>query len=145
MPRRRVPHCDPEAFLCADDLVQVKYEMLRGVHVEGKTVTQVCQEAGYTRDIYYEAERRFGEEGFLGLVDRKTGPKGPTKLNSEIEADIASVKQANPALDCTAVHRELLLKHPGLDITVKTISRVLTRQGLYHPKPKKGAPRRPLK
>lgn len=143
MPRRRIPHCDPEAFFDAADQVQVKYEMLRGVNVLGKTVTQVCQEAGYTRDIYYEAERRFNEEGVLGLVDRKTGPKGPSKVTTSLEDDIAAIKRANPDLECAGVQRELLLKHPGLEITVKTITRVLTRQGLYHPKPKKGAPESP--
>src|SRR3954464_2536868 len=43
-------------FLDARDLVQVKYEMVRRVRVDGDTVTRSAQEFGFSRPAFYDAQ-----------------------------------------------------------------------------------------
>ena len=43
-------------FFDPRDLVQVKYEMLRRVRVEGAPVTQVVSAFGFSRPVFYQAQ-----------------------------------------------------------------------------------------
>src|SRR5438552_13272227 len=58
-------------FFDRDDVVQVKYEMLRRVTVDEQSVTQSAAAFGFSRPTYYQAEADFQRE------DRKS-----TRLNS---------------------------------------------------------------
>src|SRR4051794_35368772 len=55
-------------FLDARDLVQVKYEMVRRVRVDGDTVTRSVQEFGFSRPAFYEAQAALDEGGLGALV-----------------------------------------------------------------------------
>ena len=62
-----------EAFLSADffdarDAVQVKYEMVRRVTVDGAPVTATAAAFGYSRPSYYQAAAALAESGLDGLV-----------------------------------------------------------------------------
>src|SRR5712692_6964263 len=76
--------CSGEPFFLAVDKVQVKYEMLRAVVVDGETVTRAAASHGYSRAEFYLVSRAFAERGMAGLVDERRGRKGPTKLSAEI-------------------------------------------------------------
>ena len=71
-------------FFFALDKVQVKYEMLRAVVVDGETVVAAAASHGYSRAEYYLVQAAFAERGMAGLVDERRGRKGPTKLTAEI-------------------------------------------------------------
>jgi transposase len=73
-----------QQFFLAEDKVQVKYEMLRAVHVEGVTVTAAAAAHGYSRAEFYLVDHAFAERGMAGLVDGRRGRRGPTKLSGEI-------------------------------------------------------------
>lgn len=75
-----------DPFFLAIDKVQVKYEMLRGVVVEGETVVAAAAAHGYSRAEFYLVQAAFAERGMAGLVDERRGRKGPTKLTGEIVA-----------------------------------------------------------
>ena len=77
-------------FFLALDKVQVKYEMLRAVHVEGATVVAAARAHGYSRAEFYLVSDAFGRRGMAGLVDERRGRKGPTKLSDEIVAFLRS-------------------------------------------------------
>lgn len=68
-----------QPFFLADDKVQVKYEMLRAVHVDGHTVSAASAAHGYSRAEYYLVDRAVAERGMAGLVDGRRG-RGPTKF-----------------------------------------------------------------
>jgi transposase len=76
--------CSGREFFLAADKVQVKYEMLRAVAVEGATVVAAAAAHGYSRAEYYLVAAAFAERGMAGLVDERRGRKGPTKLSAEI-------------------------------------------------------------
>lgn len=71
------------AFFDANDLVQVKYEMLRSVQKEGRAVVDAAQDFGLSRPVFYVTQALFQREGLPGLLPRKRGPKRPHKLNNE--------------------------------------------------------------
>ena len=77
------------AFFDPDDLVQVKYEMLRSVQKEGRPVVEAAQSFGLSRPVFYVAQELFRREGLPGLLPRKRGPKRPHKLNDEALAILA--------------------------------------------------------
>jgi transposase len=78
--------CSGEPFFLAADKVQVKYEMLRAVAVDGASVVAAAGAHGYSRAEFYLVAAAFAERGMAGLVDGRRGRKGPTKLTAEVAA-----------------------------------------------------------
>ena len=77
------------AFFDPNDLVQVKYEMLRSVQQEGRPVVEAAQAFGLSRPVFYVTQELFQREGLPGLLPRKRGPKRPHKLSDEAMAVLA--------------------------------------------------------
>lgn len=75
---------DGGKFFDARDKLQVKYEMLRAVQVDGKSVTEVARAFGLSRETYYTVVRHFELEGCVGLLDQGQGRRQPDKLTPEI-------------------------------------------------------------
>ena len=75
-------------FFDARDAVQVKYEMLRRVVVEGASIIQATQEYGVSRPTYYQTQASFEQAGIAGLVAKKRGPQGSRKIQGEVWAFI---------------------------------------------------------
>src|SRR5215468_4576968 len=71
------------AFFDPNDLVQVKYEMLRSVEKDGRAVVEAAEAFGLSRPVYYVTRELFNREGLPGLLPRKRGPKGAHKLTDE--------------------------------------------------------------
>jgi transposase len=87
------------AFFDPNDLVQVKYEMLRSVQKEGRAVVDAAQAFGVSRPVFYVTQALFEREGLPGLLPRKRGPKGPHKLGEEAVAVLLdAVKEADQML-----------------------------------------------
>ena len=59
------------AFFDARDLVQVRYEMVRRVLLEGQPVGKTAAAFGYSRVTLYQLRKRFEAEGMTGLLPRQ--------------------------------------------------------------------------
>jgi transposase len=81
------------AFFDPNDLVQVKYEMLRSVENGDRAVVEAAQAFGLSRPVFYVTQELFQREGLPGLLPRKRGPKRPHKLNDEALAVLAQATQ----------------------------------------------------
>ena len=81
------------SFFDPNDLVQVKYEMLRSVQQEGRSVVEAAASSGLSRPVFYVAQELFQREGLPGLLPRKRGPKRPHKLSDEALAALAQAIQ----------------------------------------------------
>jgi transposase len=81
------------AFFDPNDLVQVKYEMLRSVQKEGRAVVEAAKAFGLSRPVFYVTQELFNREGLPGLLPRKRGPRRPHKLNNETLAVLAQAIQ----------------------------------------------------
>lgn len=71
-------------FFDADDLMQMKYEMLRSVSVDKRSVAEAARMFGLSRVAYYHARRQYQQQGLAGLMPRRRGPKHPHKLTPEV-------------------------------------------------------------
>ena len=71
-------------FFDPNDLLQVKYEMLRRVHKDGFTVRRAAQLFGFSRPSFYQAQETFTRGGLAALVRQKPGPRDAHKLSQKI-------------------------------------------------------------
>jgi len=114
-------------FFDPRDLVQVKYEMLRRVRVEGRSVRQACLDFGFSRTSFYQAKSAFTREGIPGLAPRKRGPRQAHKLTGEALAFLLKVKAEQPRLGVLAL-AQILEQKFGVTLHRRTIERGLARQ-----------------
>ncbi|MCP5024396.1 MAG: helix-turn-helix domain-containing protein, partial [bacterium] len=64
-----------DGFFDPRDAIQVKYEMLRRVHVDGEPISRVVKDHGYSRPTFYEVQEAMERDGLAGLLPRKRGPR----------------------------------------------------------------------
>jgi len=87
---RTTPFFDPE------DLVQVRYEMLRRHQVDKMPISEVVGLFGVTRPTFYKAQKALAEHGLAGLIPQQRGPKTRHKLSAEVLAYVAHLQQERP-------------------------------------------------
>ncbi|MBN2326608.1 MAG: helix-turn-helix domain containing protein [Candidatus Omnitrophica bacterium] len=114
-------------FFDPRDLIQVKYEMLRRVQIEGQSIQGTVQDFGFSRPSFYKAQDAFGKEGLPGLLPRRRGPQRAHKLTEEIMEFIEQTLREEGPLRATALARRVeeqfgVLVHP------RSIERGLTRR-----------------
>lgn len=109
------------------DLVQVKYEMLRRVRLEGQTVTRAATAFGFSRLSFYQTRAAFQAGGLAGLIPRKRGPHGPHKLTDEVMAFLKQVQAEDQSLRASAMAR-LVSKQFQVQVHPRTIERALARR-----------------
>ena len=85
-------------FLDARDLVQVRYEMVRRVRIDGDSVSAAATDFGFSRPSWYAAAAAMDEGGLPGLVRARPGPRRAHKLSGEIVEFLTQVLQAEPGL-----------------------------------------------
>ncbi len=122
---------DP-AFVGSDffdprDLVQVKYEMLRRVRVDGGSIAAVADQFGFSRPTFYKAQVQFARAGLAGLLPGKRGPRGAHKLTPEVLEFIERVQAEEAGLDAPAL-AERIAHHFGYSVHRRTVERALARE-----------------
>ena len=75
-------------FFDANDLMQMKYEMLRSVSAEQQPVAEAAHTFGLSRVAYYHAQKQYQNHGLAGLLPRRRGPKHPHKFTPEVRSFI---------------------------------------------------------
>lgn len=115
-------------FLDARDLVQVKYEMVRRVRVEGEPVARAAHVFGFSRPSFYAAQAALDEGGLPALVPQRPGPRRAHKLSGEVVAFARERLEADPSLRA----RDLvgaLAERFGIEVHPRSIERALAREG----------------
>ena len=113
-------------FFDANDLVQVKYEMLRRVREEGQRVSQASASFGFSRPSFYEAQAAFQESGLPGLLPQRPGPKRAHKLAGPVLDVLEAAVAEDPALNSTALAL-LVQEQFGLSVHPRSVERALQR------------------
>lgn len=113
-------------FFDPRDLVQVKYEMLRRVGKEGRSITEAATRFGFSRPSFYQAQAALQAGGLARLVPRKRGPKKAHKLTAEILEFIRETRQEDPSLR-TADLVSRIKERFDLAVHPRTIERGLAR------------------
>ena len=125
------------AFFDPNDLVQVKYEMLRSVQAGTHRVVQAAEAFGLSRPAFYVTQAAFAREGLPGLLPHKRGPKGPHKLTDDVLAVLAAAVKESGSIPGSDVLARLLAERCGIDAHPRTIVR---RLGAYLRRPEKKLP-----
>jgi transposase len=114
-------------FFDPEDLVQLKYEMLRRVRVEGETVCRAAADFGLSRPSFYAAQERFDKEGLVGLVPEKPGPKEGHKLSREIVDFLERLAAEEPELRAQDLAGRLHDRF-GVEVHPRSVERALGRR-----------------
>lgn len=125
-----------DEFFDPQDLVLVKYEMLRRVRVEGFSVAATARAFGFSRVAFYQAMATFQKEGLPGLLPRRRGPKAANKLTDVVLEFIDRQRAADNKLRAPQL-AALLRKRLHLMVHPRSIERALARRA------KRGRPHEP--
>ncbi len=114
-------------FFDARDLVQVKYEMLRHVRVEGQSVAQAARKAGLSRQTFYQTQAAYERAGLHGLLPSKPGPRSAHKLSSAVMEYVETLLTEQADLTSSDLVERILER---FDVTVhpRSIERAMARR-----------------
>ena len=115
------------AFFDARDLVQVKYEMLRRVRIDGRPVSDSAARFGLSRPSYYQAQTAFEEGGLPALLPKKPGPRRAHKLSEEVMTALEEALTEEPELSSEDLV-QLIEKRFGISVHRRSVERALARQ-----------------
>ena len=113
-------------FFDPRDGLQVKYEMLRRVRVDGHAVSRAATSCGLSRPTYYQARDAFDRDGLVGLLPQKKGPKRAHKLTPEVLDFIEAQLEAQPGLTAPELARRIRDEY-GVVVHPKSIGRARGR------------------
>jgi transposase len=114
-------------FFDPRDLVQVKYEMLRRVRLDGQSVSSAAAGFGLSRPAYYQAQAVYAAGGLPALLPRKPGPRRAHKLSPEVLAALRAALAAQPTPSTQELVR-LVQERFGISVHRRSIERALARQ-----------------
>jgi transposase len=114
-------------FFDPRDLVQVKYEMLRRVDIDGQSVTRTTEAFGCSRPTFYQAHAAFKAQGLPGLVPRKRGPHGAHKLDPAVMAFVDGVRTDDPTHSIPDLLAQIRRRF-GVAVHRRTLERALQRE-----------------
>jgi len=114
-------------FFDADDMIQVKYEMLRQVRVEQQPVTQATKAFGFSRPSFYQAQLAFEQNGLSGLIPQKRGPRSGHKLTTEVMEFLNKARAKDLSLR-TEDLVQIVKEEFGVVVHSRSIERQLSRQ-----------------
>jgi hypothetical protein len=113
-------------FFDAYDLLQVRYEMLRRVAIDGWSVTQATHAFGCSRPVFYHARTAFEHEGLTGLIPHKRGPKDAHKLSADVMAYVMHLLQDTLHLSPQQL-TQIIVDHFGRLVHPRSIVRAVAR------------------
>jgi len=125
--RVQAPAFQTNAFFDPHDLVQIKYEMLRLVQLEGASKANAAALFGVSRPTYYQAEAAYARAGLAGLLPHRRGPKGAHKLNGRMMAFIDAYRVEHGPVGARQL-AEAIQTEFGLSIHPRSIERALARK-----------------
>lgn len=124
-------------FLDPRDLVQVKYEMVRRVQVEGQSIRQATRAFGFSRPSFYAARSTLEREGLPGLIPQRRGPRQAHKLTPAVLALIQELLGEDPTLRACGL-AERIQGRLNLHLHPRTIERALAREEKKRHQPIRG-------
>jgi transposase len=128
----RDPQFTGDEFFDPRDLVQVRYEMVRRVEVEGEPVSETVRAFGCSRPTFYKAKEALGSQGLSGLLPKKRGPRGGHKMKGEVLSAVLSAKEEDPSLSPEDL-AEMVLSRFGVSVHPRTVRRALSRRKKKRP------------
>lgn len=127
-------------FFDARDLIQVKYEALRTIEADRRTLSQAARDFGLSRPTVYEAQALFAAEGLEALLPHKCGRKTAHKFTAEVLEYLQSTRTQDPSLSAKQLAHQIK-KRFRVAVHPRSIERALARhqekRGRLNSPPKK--------
>jgi transposase len=114
-------------FFDPDDLVQVKYEMVRRVVADGMPPGRAATAFGLSRQSFYTARQALADGGLAGLLPSKPGPKGGHKLTDEVLGHLEDLLRADPSRPSAELAAEVEARF-GVRVHPRSVRRALRRR-----------------
>ena len=119
-------------FFDARDLVQVKYEMVRRVRVDGHPVSRSAAAFGFSRPVLYQAQAAVARGGLAALVPKKPGPRRAHKLSAEVVDFLQQQRAEDAALRPAELARRVRARF-GRRVHPRSVERALARREKKRP------------
>jgi transposase len=119
-------------FFDPRDLVQLKYEAIRAVDVDGCSIAQASADFGLSRPTIYQAHENFRQEGLGGLLPQKRGPKKARKLTPAVRLYLEELVGTEPHLKAPALAARIR-KRFGIVLHPRTVEKALAKKGRRTP------------
>lgn len=139
--RERCLHPNPEQvqderflrdpFFDPNDLIQVKYEMLRRVSEKRDSVKSSTARFGLSRPVFYTARRAFQQGGLPALLPKPAGPRQPHKLTATIREAMQQHLRDAPGTSIKQLQR-WIQQHHQVSVHRTTIERALRASKKKH-------------
>ena len=110
------------------DMVQLKYETVRAVEVDGHAIAQVALDFGLSRPTIYGAQEKLRQAGVEGLLPQKRGPKKPRKLTPEVLRYLEELVSSEPDLQA-AVMVQRVRRRFGVVLHPRTVEKAVRKKG----------------
>jgi len=111
-------------FFDPRDLVQVKYELLRRVRVDGYAVSDATVLFALSRPTFYAAQAAWEQAGVSGLLPAPTGPRHAHKLTDEIMTELQPLAKTMSSTQLAV----WLQEQRSLAVHPRSIERALKRE-----------------
>ena len=105
------------------DNLQIRYEMLRSHLMESDSVVEVCRRFGISRQSFYTIEEKFKQEGTAGLLPKRPGPRGPSKITAEVLEFVLQCLQAGQKISIIEIKSQIQKKF-GVSLHRRTIEKL---------------------
>ena len=114
-------------FFDPADLLQVKYEMVRRVEVDGVPVSAAADAFGFARQSVYNARAALAAGGLAALIPAKPGPKGGHKLTGPVLDHLEALLEQDPRLSSGELAGQAAQRF-GIQVHPRSVRRALDRR-----------------
>jgi len=114
-------------FFDPHDLLQVKYEMLRLVNLDKRTISEAAKACGFSRPSFYQAQAAFEQGGLAGLIPHKPGPHGGHKLTPAVLQFVTEARTTDPGVRAERL-AQWVRQRFGVKVHPRSIDRQLSRK-----------------
>jgi transposase len=114
-------------FFDPNDLLQVRYEMVRRHRIDGRGISKVASDFGVSRPTFYKADKAVKTNGLAGLLPGQRGPKGGHKLSEEVTVFAARLKADKPEMTM-AQCLDAIKSRFGVEVHRRSLERALVKK-----------------
>jgi transposase len=113
-----------DAAVADCDAVRVAAEIFNDLLRRGDSVVDVCRRFGITRQSFYTLQEKLLRQGTAGLLPRKPGPRGPSKLTEELLAFINQQVQQDQNVSIMSIINDVQVNF-GVSLHRRTIEKLV--------------------
>jgi transposase len=119
-------------FFDPHDMVQLKYETVRAVEIDGRPIVQAALDFGLSRPTIYEAQQNLRQAGVEGLLPQKRGPKRARKLTPEVRRYLEELIEQKPNIKAAILVKRVRRRF-GIVLHPRTVEKAVRKKGRQRP------------